>query len=237
MILLLIVVLLACSKAQVGVQMIPEIWKDKVERGDALYSKDQSGGLMPEVGNGYLATVVGSDTIYVAGMFSGDSRGIYGDVSHRARIPSYHVFPTANRSQGYGRVLDMQNACFEILTALPNVTLFERWYAPFQEKHLLVHEMHFTSLIDNDSVTIELTLQETKESDDLNVTRVDDGIMNGTQRIPETRDNYTIISYVVSMALKFIFHIHNSNTFTTRTHSQLEHVHTDMQDRDRYPQH
>ena len=56
--LLLIVITLACSKAEVTDVQIPEIWKEKVERGDALYSKDQSGGLMPEVGNGYLATVV-----------------------------------------------------------------------------------------------------------------------------------------------------------------------------------
>ncbi len=49
--LLLIVILIACSKAEVVDVQIPEIWTDKVERGDALYSKDQSGGLMPEVGN------------------------------------------------------------------------------------------------------------------------------------------------------------------------------------------
>ena len=42
-------------------------------------------------------------------MFSGDARGLYGDVSHRARIPSYHVVPTLNQSQGSGRVLDMEN--------------------------------------------------------------------------------------------------------------------------------
>jgi hypothetical protein len=47
--------------------------------------------LIPSIGNGYLATVVGSPTVFIGGLFSGkNENGIeMTAASHRARIPAY----------------------------------------------------------------------------------------------------------------------------------------------------
>lgn len=52
------------------------------------------------VGNGYLATVLHSPTIYLAGVFNGDQMGSSkAGAPHRARVPAYLV-EIANTSHG-----------------------------------------------------------------------------------------------------------------------------------------
>jgi hypothetical protein len=67
---------------------IPPEWRPDAEGASLLYV-ESDGGLpgsqMPAVGNGYLATQIGSDALYVAGVFNGAATEA---PSHRARIPS-----------------------------------------------------------------------------------------------------------------------------------------------------
>ena len=50
------------------------------------------------VGNGYLATFIGSDTFYISGLFSGAN---YSAPSHRAALPSVlNVFPSIASASG-----------------------------------------------------------------------------------------------------------------------------------------
>lgn len=67
---------------------IPPEWRPDAEAASLLYV-ETDGGLpatqMPAVGNGYLATQIGSDAVYVAGVFNGAATEA---PSHRARIPS-----------------------------------------------------------------------------------------------------------------------------------------------------
>lgn len=68
---------------------IPADWAGRHQLGHLLYSPvPTTGTLNATVGNGYVATSVYSDTIYISGLFNGDS-----DVtpSHR-----YDHFPTIN---------------------------------------------------------------------------------------------------------------------------------------------
>lgn len=78
---------------------IPKDWREAIDRNHRLFSKSVSSKsqiprsplLIPSIGNGYLATVVGSDTVYIGGLFNGRNRnGVeLTKASHRARIPAY----------------------------------------------------------------------------------------------------------------------------------------------------
>jgi hypothetical protein len=49
---------------------VPSDWQAAVDRGDLFFSEGIANHL-PVIGNGHLATVVGSDTINAAGVFNG----------------------------------------------------------------------------------------------------------------------------------------------------------------------
>ena len=97
---LLIAILIAITYAD-NKEDVPIEWRDEFDNGFLLFSKDlyrsarshQSSFplLVPSIGNGYVATVVGSETVYVGGLFNGRNfNGIdLTPVSHRARIPAY----------------------------------------------------------------------------------------------------------------------------------------------------
>jgi hypothetical protein len=65
----------------------PDDWKKRIEQGHLLFSSDLnlSELVMPDIGNGYLATRLTSNATYVAGLFNGLN---VKTPSHRARIPS-----------------------------------------------------------------------------------------------------------------------------------------------------
>ena len=80
--------------------------------GRLLFSASATEGLWPEVGNGFVATVVQSGTIYSAGLFNGADT----DNTHRARIPALDIAPP-NRGQTSGTIktgrgLDVDAAVF-----------------------------------------------------------------------------------------------------------------------------
>jgi len=66
----------------------PPAWIDGISRGDILYTASEPVGteMMASIGNGYVATVVGSDTLYATGVFNGELTNSTDVV--RARIPS-----------------------------------------------------------------------------------------------------------------------------------------------------
>lgn len=80
------IVLVASQCVASGSAAIPSDWAAAQARGDLLYSASVDGALLPEIGNGFIATLVGSDTIYAAGVFNGAAQSA---PSHRARIPPF----------------------------------------------------------------------------------------------------------------------------------------------------
>lgn len=69
-------------------QPIPQEWKDRIHQGNMLFSQQDPSNFewMPIIGNGYLSTLVLSDTIYVAGVYNGQNNSA--EQSHRAKIPA-----------------------------------------------------------------------------------------------------------------------------------------------------
>lgn len=98
--------------------------------------------LHPSVGNGYLATTVYSDTVYVSGIFNG--RGTQ-TPSHRARIPSTSaiVVRTNISSNATDELfsLNVAEGVFYHRLHIDNFTLEQRIYAHRVYQHLLVTEI------------------------------------------------------------------------------------------------
>ena len=69
----------------VGEEGIPIDWQLRIDSGNLLYAHSVDNILLPNIGNGYVSTFIGSNQLFVAGVFNG-----YLDVtpSHRASIPS-----------------------------------------------------------------------------------------------------------------------------------------------------
>ena len=129
--------------------------------------------LNPSVGNGYLATTVYSDTVYVSGIFNG--RGTK-TPSHRARIPSTASIVvrsnlTSNATEELSS-LNVEQGVFYHRLAVENFTLEQRIYAHRVHQHLLVTEI---ALRNNMRETISLFLTNVfgNQSTDIDFQRVD----------------------------------------------------------------
>jgi len=113
--------------------------------------------LNPSVGNGYLATTVYSDTVYVSGIFNG--RGAK-TPSHRARIPSTAAIIvrsnlTSNATEELFR-LNVEQGVFYHRIVVQNLTLEQKIYAHRVHRHLLVTEISLQNNM-RDTVSIFLS--------------------------------------------------------------------------------
>lgn len=113
--------------------------------------------LNPSVGNGYLATTVYSDTVYVSGIFNG--RGTE-TPSHRARIPSTSaiVIRTNLSSNATEEIfsLNVEQGLFYHRLIVENFTVEQRIYAHRVHQHLLVTEVSLNNSM-RDPVNLFLT--------------------------------------------------------------------------------
>lgn len=113
--------------------------------------------LNPSVGNGYLATTVYSDTVYVSGIFNG--RGTR-TPSHRARIPSTSaIVIRSNLSSNATEEifsLNVAQGVFYHRLIVDNFTLEKRIYAHRVHQHLLVTEIAVNNDM-RDTVSLFLT--------------------------------------------------------------------------------
>lgn len=127
--------------------------------------------LNPSVGNGYLATTVYSDTVYVSGIFNG--RGTK-TPSHRARIPSTAAIVvrsnlTSNATEELFS-LNVEQGVFYHRLVVENFTLEQRIYAHRVHQHLLVTEIALQNNM-RDAVSLFLTNVFGNESADIDFQR------------------------------------------------------------------
>ena len=133
---------------------MPTDWLPRCEGAQLAYSDALSGGLVPEVGNGHIATVVGSDTIYAAGLFNGDAKAALGHTTSRARIPAFNAVLDGSGdgnapawTEAGERAMDFERAAFVRRSTLTFasggcvVGAEQRFFAPHTEPRLLVHEI------------------------------------------------------------------------------------------------
>lgn len=196
--------------------LMPQDWLGPCLAGQLLFSHALSSeDLMPEVGNGHLATKMRSDTIFAAGLFNGPAHGSSGITSHRARIPRSMLWVASvhdDTPPGCGRALDLDRAVFLQRTKDPlgalGVLIEERWYAPLQVPTLLVHEI---KLENPGSAARTVTIHgiQKNESDDLIIREVEprrlkalrletDSVraVEGSNKVPEGENNKTFFAMV-----------------------------------------
>lgn len=113
--------------------------------------------LNPSVGNGYLATTVFSDTVYVSGIFNG--RGTK-TPSHRARIPSTAAIIVRSNLTSNATVelfsLNVEQGVFYHRLVVENFTLEQKIYAHRVRQHVLVTEISLQNNM-RDTVSLFLT--------------------------------------------------------------------------------
>jgi len=113
--------------------------------------------LNPSVGNGYLATTVFSDTVYVSGIFNG--RGTK-TPSHRARIPSTAAIIVRSNLTSNATVelfsLNVEQGVFYHRLVVENFTLEQKIYVHRVRQHVLVTEISLQNNM-RDTVSLFLT--------------------------------------------------------------------------------
>eukprot|EP01022_Parablepharisma_sp_SALTPOND_P032450 TRINITY_DN8460_c0_g1_i2.p1 TRINITY_DN8460_c0_g1~~TRINITY_DN8460_c0_g1_i2.p1 ORF type:complete len:729 (+),score=78.46 TRINITY_DN8460_c0_g1_i2:210-2396(+) len=122
--------------------MLPLDWEEKVFSYDWLYSFTQEPhAFSPAIGNGYLATMIFSDSVYIAGVYNGNMTD-YDNPSHRARVPStLNITVTSIDGKPAGKVdcaLDLEAGRY---IERFNGAIEQTIYAHREHKTLLVHEM------------------------------------------------------------------------------------------------
>eukprot|EP01005_Ploeotia_sp_CARIB1_P001418 NODE_34_length_2296_cov_444.940526_g33_i0.p1 GENE.NODE_34_length_2296_cov_444.940526_g33_i0~~NODE_34_length_2296_cov_444.940526_g33_i0.p1 ORF type:complete len:722 (-),score=164.21 NODE_34_length_2296_cov_444.940526_g33_i0:54-2219(-) len=123
--------------------VVPAWWKSGYEKGSFLYSTEANPANRPQVGNGYVATFVATETEYIAGVFNGIGTKT---PSHRARIPaSTNIGVTYNGTEltpvAWG--LDLQTAIAYRLYSAENCTITQTWYAHRTLRHAIIMSVTF----------------------------------------------------------------------------------------------
>eukprot|EP00029_Vermamoeba_vermiformis_P003680 TRINITY_DN14219_c0_g1_i1.p1 TRINITY_DN14219_c0_g1~~TRINITY_DN14219_c0_g1_i1.p1 ORF type:complete len:713 (-),score=152.44 TRINITY_DN14219_c0_g1_i1:37-1992(-) len=123
---------------------------------------------MATVGNGYLSSVIGSDSIYVAGVFSGVN---VAGPSHRARIPATNSITISNGNFTCA-ALDLKEATYYRRLSLPGYStqIEQRWYASRADKSLFIHEIYVDNSQEQRNVKLSLNVNEGKSSADISFT-------------------------------------------------------------------
>jgi len=150
---------------------VPDEWLEKVNKGDMLYADREpiNPQMMASIGNGNLATTVGSDTIYVSGLFNGlDSR----DPSHRARIPS-PIAISLPGSTPFASALDIAEGVFYRRSFIDSsesgyIEFEQSWYANRgQPSSVIVHELKILTNQLTQTLRVDLTVGRGSNSQDI----------------------------------------------------------------------
>lgn len=151
---------------------------------DEIYSKNtvtrsRPGRIMASVGNGYVGTIIYTDTMHVAGIYNGKAVSkqwpIYPlnfyEHTHRARIPSTCAinFTVEDRSGEEAYALDVSEGVFYrwFESDDKRIAVEQRIYAHRSRKHLIVVELSVTKSI-GENVTLSLSNNKGQPSSDVN---------------------------------------------------------------------
>eukprot|EP01084_Bolivina_argentea_P205595 351187_1 len=132
-----------------------------------------NGKVMATIGNGYVATPIGSNTVYISGVYNGNDQYQSSNVSHRARIPSLNSislsFPNTNNISHY-YTLDINDAVFYD-SYIPKSNLWQveqLRYAHRTNMNLLVNQIYINNSANNNPLNMKITVNKGNPSSDIN---------------------------------------------------------------------
>ena len=182
----------------------------------SVYVRDsRDGSFMPSVANGYLGTVIFSDTIHLAGVYNGAAytkpRDIYPvylyEHTHRARIPSSCAIDFQIRGvQGkLSYALDVGEGVFYKWFKADKLSVEERIYAHRSHRNLLVVEISVNNSVGSD-IQLDITNNRGNASVDIQFEDVHENLT-----LPDLKEKakalagkvfnvckYKIINYLIS---------------------------------------
>lgn len=143
---------------------------------------NRAGNMMPSVGNGYLATVIFSDSLHVSGLFNGKAYSKRYPVypinstqhTHRARVPStcsidFKVLNITGKTfYGLNITQGVFYKWFNADVGNGTLDIEQRMYAHRENKRLMVVEITIKNYLDR-NVTLNLTNNFGKFSRDIDL--------------------------------------------------------------------
>ena len=122
----------------------PEQWVQGIAAGSILYSQPEPDiCMMPEVGNGFVASIVGFSSMHVSGFFNGGCGGV-----RKAHLPSVIGISVTNADEARTQsALDMDRAVYvrRLYFEGSPAVVEQRTYAHRVRKHVLVTEFELLS--------------------------------------------------------------------------------------------
>jgi protein-glucosylgalactosylhydroxylysine glucosidase len=176
----LVGVLHASTPPAAIVPCITEEWTAAVAAGTMLvYEGDYTASIrtQPNIGNGYVGTIITSDTVFIGGVYNGHS---YTTPSHRARIPS-PLLTSVKDADVCATALDLTNGLY-----------IRRWHVPghavkrasdiIVQQQFYAHRLHQNALVqtfsaygDSGEVVIELNHTKATPSADIDFASLPSG--------------------------------------------------------------
>lgn len=120
---------------------IPSDWLADYSRADLLYGDPATftnSTLMPSLGNGYMASFVGSDALFVAGLYNGEATSA---PSHRARIPSFANIQLLDAKIANAG-MHLRNGTYvqrSVIGTDPGCIVEEKWYFHRQDMNVFMY--------------------------------------------------------------------------------------------------
>ncbi|GMI15432.1 hypothetical protein TrVE_jg5294 [Triparma verrucosa] len=164
----------------VGGSGIPADWEEASAHSNFLFTETDAKvepSLKASVGNGYLSFVVGSDTMYAAGLFNGaapttttTTTAILGDdgTSMRARLPSYTSISLDAEFDVFATGLDLNHGTYSRRSTNQDssTSIEQKWFCSQSQRHVCVMELSAVSIEDR---TLSLVDGSGEWSDDLQI--------------------------------------------------------------------
>jgi hypothetical protein len=226
---------------------LPTDWLEAYLHADLLFSPNDSlvnPSQLPEIGNGFLATQIMTDSIWVSGLFNGY---LTETPSHRARIPATNAISAPGII--FASALDIRNATYyrrsfidpsngtcstssteSCSNSATRIVIEQRWYAHRAFPSVLVMEVQ---IISGSSVTnptdaslfamLKLTNHPGEVSGDINFTSISTplnspySILNGTTLISETNTSslQAVSVITTNLPLSGLLQVNVSSPFST----------------------
>jgi hypothetical protein len=132
----------------------PVEWADALSAGSLLYSQPEPDiCMMPEVGNGFLASIVGFSSLHVSGFFNGGCGGVT-----KAHLPSVIGITATNANVTLTQAaLDTQAAVYLRRLHIENssAVVEQRTFAHRVHKHIMVTEFELISGADEVTLVLD----------------------------------------------------------------------------------
>ncbi|KYQ91148.1 acid trehalase-like protein 1 [Tieghemostelium lacteum] len=137
----------------------PEWWQTRINQGHLLSAfEEPQSELMPSVGNGYVSYVIGSDSIYIGGVFNGPASSLE-NPSHRAQIPNFQNITLLSGAELEYAGLDIENATYTRVYTFgsgSSTTATVVYYAHQSIRNVLVQEITIDNTLNTQDFQLDL---------------------------------------------------------------------------------